>query len=130
MNSRSRLPVVALLLCAGLPLGAQSAVATSSRSPQALTAPATPHVTAVAAQAMRPPRGPTTDNATAGIRPAAPAPTPQPAPRRADTTQNRSLMIVGGVALVVGALIGDKAGTIIMVGGAGVGLYGLYKFLQ
>jgi hypothetical protein len=50
--------------------------------------------------------------------------------------QNRSsnrnavaLMIVGGAALVVGAVIGDDAGTLVMLGGAGIGLYGLYLFL-
>jgi hypothetical protein len=40
-----------------------------------------------------------------------------------------ALMIVGGAALVVGAVIGDDAGTLVMLGGAGVGLYGLYLFL-
>ena len=40
-----------------------------------------------------------------------------------------ALMIVGGAALVIGAVIGDDAGTIVMLGGAGVGLYGLYLFL-
>lgn len=50
--------------------------------------------------------------------------------------QNRSsnrnavaLMAVGGAALVVGAVIGDDAGTLVMLGGAVVGLYGLYLFL-
>jgi hypothetical protein len=40
-----------------------------------------------------------------------------------------ALMIVGGAALVVGAVIGDDAGTLVMLGGAGIGLYGLYLFL-
>jgi hypothetical protein len=40
------------------------------------------------------------------------------------------LMIVGGAMILTGALIGDDAGTVIMIGGAGVGLYGLYLFLQ
>ena len=40
-----------------------------------------------------------------------------------------ALMIVGGAALVVGAVIGDDAGTLVMLGGAAVGLYGLYLFL-
>ena len=47
-------------------------------------------------------------------------------------TSNRNsvaLMIVGGAALVVGAVIGDDAGTLVMLGGAAVGLYGLYLFL-
>jgi hypothetical protein len=40
------------------------------------------------------------------------------------------LMIVGGAAIVTGALVGDDAGTVIIIGGAAVGLYGLYLFLQ
>lgn len=40
-----------------------------------------------------------------------------------------AMMIVGGAALLVGAVIGDDAGTLVMVGGAGIGLYGLYLFL-
>jgi len=39
-------------------------------------------------------------------------------------------MIIGGAALVGGALIGDDAGTIIMLGGLGYGLYGLYLYLH
>lgn len=41
-------------------------------------------------------------------------------------TNGEKLMVLGGVALLTGAIIGDDAGTIIMVGGAAVGLYGLY----
>ena len=44
--------------------------------------------------------------------------------------QPEALMIVGGAAFLAGALIGDDAGTIVMVGGAGIGLYGLYLYLQ
>jgi len=40
------------------------------------------------------------------------------------------LMILGGAALITGAIIGDTPGTIIMVGGAIVGLYGLYVYLD
>lgn len=41
-----------------------------------------------------------------------------------------ALMIVGGAAFVAGLIIGGDAGTIVMLGGAGVGLYGLYLYLQ
>ena len=41
-------------------------------------------------------------------------------------TNGEKLMILGGVALITGAIIGDTPGTIIMIGGAAVGLYGLY----
>lgn len=44
--------------------------------------------------------------------------------------QNQTLMVLGGASLLVGAIIGGKAGTVFMVGGAVVGLYGLYKYLQ
>ena len=40
-----------------------------------------------------------------------------------------AMMVVGGAALLVGAIIGNDAGTIVMLGGAGIGLYGLYLFL-
>jgi hypothetical protein len=39
-------------------------------------------------------------------------------------------MIVGGVGLLVGAVIGGDAGTLVMLGSAGAGLWGLYKFLK
>lgn len=57
---------------------------------------------------------------------------PVPAPRipRANTAQNRAMAIVGGVGLVVGAVIGGDAGSIVMLGSAAVGLYGLYRFLS
>jgi len=44
--------------------------------------------------------------------------------------QAGAMMIVGGAAILVGALIGGDPGTVIMVGGAVVGLIGLYKYLQ
>jgi hypothetical protein len=43
---------------------------------------------------------------------------------------SQTLMIVGGATLLAGAIIGGDAGTIMMVGGAGIGLYGLYLFLR
>lgn len=48
---------------------------------------------------------------------------------RSSSRNSVALMIVGGAALVVGAVIGDDAGTLVMLGGAAVGLYGLYLFL-
>ena len=40
------------------------------------------------------------------------------------------MIIVGAAGLIVGAIIGDTAGTLVMVGSAGVGLWGLYKYLE
>ena len=39
-------------------------------------------------------------------------------------------MIVGGVGLLVGAVIGGDAGALVMLGSTGVGLWGLYRFLN
>jgi hypothetical protein len=44
--------------------------------------------------------------------------------------QDVALMAVGTGAMIVGALVGDKAGTIILIGGAAVALYGLYHYLE
>ena len=44
--------------------------------------------------------------------------------------QSEILMIIGGGLFLTGAIIGDDAGTVLMVGGVITGLYGLYQFLQ
>jgi hypothetical protein len=55
------------------------------------------------------------------------APAPLPRGGRADS---KALMIVGLAAVVAGLVVGDDAGTILVLGGAGIGLYGLYKYMQ
>jgi hypothetical protein len=50
--------------------------------------------------------------------------------RRQNVGQPVALMIVGGVAILVGAVIGDAPGVLFMVGGAIALLYGLYQYLQ
>ena len=44
--------------------------------------------------------------------------------------QDVALMAVGVGAMVVGAIVGHQAGTIIIIGGAAVALYGLYHYLE
>ena len=44
--------------------------------------------------------------------------------------QAGAMMIAGGAAVVVGLIIGDDVGTLIAVGGAVVGLYGLYLYMK
>jgi hypothetical protein len=44
--------------------------------------------------------------------------------------QDVAMMAVGAGAMIVGALVGDTAGTIILIGGAAVALYGLYHYLE
>jgi hypothetical protein len=50
--------------------------------------------------------------------------------RRQSQGQPVALMIVGGAAIVLGALIGDDIGTIFMIGGAVALLYGLYQYTK
>ena len=77
------------------------------------------------------PRGPSIATARVAARPVSTANRETPLMQEEKKSNKRAmaLMIVGGVALVVGAVIGDDAGTIVMLGGAAVGLYGLYMFL-
>src|SRR5688500_1722760 len=80
----------------------------------------------------RPAAGPTVDAATAGVRPspATAALVPGTAQQQGSFGRAETLMIVGGAAFVAGLIIGDDAGTIVMVSGAAIGLYGLYLYLQ
>jgi hypothetical protein len=55
---------------------------------------------------------------------------PNFAATRAGLGQAQAMMVVGAAALITGAIIGGDPGTIIMVGGAVIGLYGLYQYLQ
>jgi hypothetical protein len=122
MHARSRIVRHAAL--AGL---VASLVAQPALAQQAL-APRTPPAD-VAAPARA--TGPTVDAARSGVtrqttselRPAAQT-------RRAGLGQPVALMVVGGAALLAGLIIGGGAGTVIAVGGALVGLYGLYEYLQ
>jgi hypothetical protein len=44
------------------------------------------------------------------------------------TRRGQTLMIVGGVGFMAGLIIGDDAGTALAIGGAVIGLYGLYQW--
>lgn len=44
--------------------------------------------------------------------------------------ESGAMMIVGGAALLVGAVVGGKAGTVVMVGGGVLGLVGLWSYLR
>ncbi|WP_396213760.1 hypothetical protein [Gemmatimonas sp.] len=130
--------VPALLLSAALSLApafaaAQTAVAPPEPRPAAISVAALLQpATAAAATptAATPAAGPVAETQAVALKGrTAPAPLPAPAPR-ANTTSNRAMMIVGGVGLIVGGIIGDDAGTIVMIGSAGIGLIGLYRFLN
>lgn len=49
---------------------------------------------------------------------------------RAGLGKPRALMFVGLGTFIAGAIIGGDPGTVIMIAGAGIGLYGLYQYLQ
>jgi hypothetical protein len=55
-----------------------------------------------------------------------------PSAMSASTRSPRSsaMMIVGGAAFVVGAVVGGKSGTAVMIGGGILGLIGLWSYLQ
>lgn len=100
---------------------------------QELATPAVAPATATPTASAQPaPAGPTMDGATVALKRQASEQSLKPPVVMASqrTDKATALMIVGGAAFLVGAIINDDAGTIIMVGGAAVGLYGLYLYLQ
>ena len=84
-----------------------------------------------AVEAPPAPVGPTLATASVAVRQISADANAAPA-RAAAGGQGRgtALMIVGGAAVLVGLVIGNGAGNAIAVGGAVVGLYGLYQYLQ
>lgn len=105
-------------------------VAAPAAHAQALSGPYAPATSAAT------PLGPTLDAASVGVRaPVSVANTYTVAdntlgPQRRGLGKSVALMIVGGAALVTGAIIGGGPGALVAVAGAGVGLYGLYLYLQ
>lgn len=47
-----------------------------------------------------------------------------------NASRNSAMMIVGGAAIIVGAILGGNAGSAIAVGGGVVGLVGLWRYLR
>ena len=148
MHARSSLSL-RTALAAGLVLGAVAAPAGAQQSLASRTPPVdvaasspllvTPEKAAIpttaetsAPEATTAPVGPTMDAASVAVRQPVTkeARAPYAAPRRAGYGQPVALMVVGGAALLSGLIIGGGAGTAIAVGGAVIGLYGLYEFLQ
>lgn len=80
------------------------------------------------------PKGPTLQSAAVGFRvdqakvDASTKVTAAPIRRHAG--QDVAMMVVGVGAMIAGALIGGAAGTIIIIGGAGMALFGLYHYLE
>jgi len=120
-----------LVFCAAAP----SALAQQSlapRTPPADVAAPTVMTAADSTVSDAPPPGPTADAARIAVS----QPTSHElkistaAQRRRGLGQPIALMAVGGAALLTGLIISGDAGKVIAIGGAIVGLYGLYEYLQ
>ena len=86
----------------------------------------------VSQQQTRAAAGPTVSASAVGIQRARSGAT-EPvaaAEKRLGAGRNVAMMVVGGAALIIGAIIGGTAGILIAVTGAAIGLYGLYNFVQ
>lgn len=88
-----------------------------------------------AQQAAEYSKGPTIQSAAVGFRVAeakvnaSTDMTAAPVIRR-HAGQDVALMVVGVGAMIVGAIVDKPAGTIILIGGAAMALYGLYHYLE
>jgi hypothetical protein len=81
------------------------------------------------------PAGPTLQAAAVGFRagdakPSASTDLTASPVLRPHAGQDVAMMAVGVGAMIVGALVHGTAGTIILIGGAGVALFGLYHYLE
>jgi hypothetical protein len=124
--SRSRVLFAALVL-GGLALP-DSGSGQSFASAGLTADQANPARTMTAAERLRPWAG-----APALFPPADPraTSTESPAPVVQARVRNRRgvpLMVAGGILFVAGAIAGDDVGTILMLGGAGIGAWGAYVY--
>ena len=110
--------IAALLVAA--PLAAQG-VSPSVGLPATVSAPSAVLTSSI---------GPTIQNAAVGFRVAQPALGVMAPQNRAGDSRDVAMMIVGGVGILVGAVIGGQPGTVVMLGSGIIGLVGLFGYLQ
>ncbi len=126
-----RLAAAVAMALAAAPLAAQS-VAQNATAPSTEFAAGTPALAATPTPAAE--AAPSVDHGGLTVAPVAQAndgrPGPADAPPPPVRGRNTAMMIVGGAGLIVGAVIGGTAGTLVMLGGAAVGLFGLWNYLQ
>jgi hypothetical protein len=139
MSTTRLLALAALLACTVSAPGAAQSAASDAKPAIALASAVANADTAAApsSEARVTPSGPVVDVASSGVRfaparidAASPDAAAATAAQRQRFTQSETLMIVGGVAFLAGAVIGGDAGTVIMIGGAAIGIYGLFLYLQ
>jgi hypothetical protein len=87
------------------------------------------HVAAAFAATSGPELAPMQSSMTPALEASVPSFVAPPLPGVERTSTDVALMIVGGAALILGSVIGDDAGAMMMVGGGVVGLVGLYQYL-
>lgn len=135
---------LAALLVTGGALAAQNAVPSSSVSDPQLSAAAAPAPTAPAPTtadqasvtmpdpaAAQVSQVPFAANEPVGVHSkSSDMPGPIAPPRANRHNQAVTLMIIGGAALLGGAIIGGSGGTLIAVGGIVCGAIGLYQYLN
>ena len=107
-------------------------VAVAVASPAAIAIAQSPAASSARTQVpARSTAGPTVAASVVGIKASTTtAPKPVAAENNLGAGRNVALMVVGGAALIIGAIIGGTPGVLIAVGGAAIGLYGLYNFVQ
>jgi hypothetical protein len=120
------------MLAAAAPLSAQSSERASNDSVQ-VTANVVQPTTERDAVTSSPTVGASKTGLRAGVHARETSRPNQPTMAQAgrgNLGQARAMMVVGVAALITGAIIGGQPGTFIMVGGAVIGLVGLYDYLQ
>lgn len=131
MSHYQRVTTAIAVLLLAAPLGAQSA---SQVTNEKTIAPATmPPIAAIVDSALERTRaaGPVRSAPALDVRANRIAIPPVGAPVPVtSTSRNVAMMVVGGAALIVGAVVGGDSGTIIMIGGSALGLYGLWNYLK
>ena len=132
-------PVAVALTVLAMPVAAQERPAVAATAMEADVSPAPAARPAPQPEAVSPeaaPAGPTREAAAVAARPARASEAASAADARAALAPARThhgpavaLMLVGATAVVLGLVLGEDARTPLVVGGAVVGLIGLYQYL-
>ena len=119
MRTRLCLAALVAVACISGRASAQDAPRSEAVRPLAVDSAAAPEL-----------RASTIDRPSEAVRRSAVA-TPAPLPQATKSMgQAKAMMAVGGAAIVIGALVDGDGGQVLMLGGAVVGLYGLWLYLK
>jgi hypothetical protein len=129
MFKTSRFLMLAAALTVAVPMAAQQTALDSTSLSGSIATVVTP-ATSTAPAAAIPAAGPVIQPAGVVAHEQSAPLTMMPMPVNGENSQNTALMLVGGAGLIVGALIGGRSGTIVMVGSGILGLVGLFRYLQ